>query len=691
MEFRDYAAKETSAAVVRLLAARAEASQQQLRALRDAFDRAVKEAEGAAEAPPEIDTDLQELVRRLNNAATAAVRAAAQRIQEEAAATLLGVQTELDGERTRAEDLAAQLAESRTEAAALRTELQAEADRAARAEHTLSEATQRNEEVEAARLLAETGRQEEAAARASAEEQVRDTRRQLEAVRAEAYELTSKVTATARILDGEREEHGQTRDALAAAEQHLREVESARTRLDNELQFVRRGLDDAMAESARLAVQVESDAAERATMTADLDVCHESIARLEHKCAAADSHAREQSEARAAAEHEVQLLRRSLEDAISDAARLTVRLEDAAGDHTGTLAELNTARAELDDLRSHRGELEGERNDALAGLRSLEETYADQSETVRSLEARLESAVQTEIQLRVEAEGHEQELAGRLAQLESVREQLASLTSLFDASLQAADDLAAAHNINEVLTALVRQLSTVYSRVAMFRVKGNKLEGDYQIGFNLTTDVTKLVIPLSVDSLMARAASSGVIETHTGSESDERKQAPFGSSTAAALAVPIVVRGETLAVVYAEEAESGSDVPAVPTASHETFARLLSHHTVAQITRMSDELRAVTELRDYATMLVQEAAQMYSADTEAGRSPDELRTRLKDTIDCARQLFTQRASLDNPGAIVLIDDQIAAAIEAEAGSPFASDLAAASGISERTGRAAEAS
>ena len=691
MEFRDYAAKETSAAVVRLLAARAEASQQQLRALRDAFDRAVKEAEAAAETPPEIDTDLQELVRRLNNAATAAVRAAAQRIQEDAAATLLGVQTDLDGERTRAEELAAQLAESRTESAALRTELRAETERAARAEHSLSEAMQRNEEVEAARLLSETGRQEEAAARASAEEQVRETRRQLEGVRAEAYDLSSKLTSISKNFEAERDEHGRTRDALAAAEQHVREVESARTRIDNELQFVRRGLDDAMAESARLAVQVESDAADRAALTADLEVCRESIGRLEHECIAADAHAREQSEARAAAEHQVQLLRRSLEDAIADAARLTVRLEDAAGDHTGTLAELNTARAEIDDLRAHRSELETERNDALAKLRSLEGTYADQSETVHSLEARLEAAAQTEIQLRVEAEGHEQELAGRLAQLDSVREQLASLTSLFDTSLHAADDLAAAHNINEVLTALVRQLSTVYSRVALFRVKGNKLEGDYQIGFNLTTDVTKLVIPLSVDSLMARAASSGVIETHTGSESDERKQAPFGSSTAVALAVPIVVRGDTMAVVYAEEAESGSDVPAAPTASHETFARLLSHHTVAQITRMSDELRSASELRDYAAMLVQEAAQMYGADTEAGRSPDELRTRLKDTIDCARQLFVQRASLDNPAAVSLIDDQIAAAIEGDAGSPFARDLAAASGISERAGRAAEAS
>src|SRR5688572_31686601 len=238
MEFRDYAAKETSAAVVRLLAARAEASQQQLRALRDAFDRAVKEAEAAAETPPEIDGDLQELVRRLNNAATAAVRAAAQRIQEEAAATLLGVQTELDGERTRAEELAAQLAESRTESTALRTELRAETDRAARAEHTLAEAVQRNEEVEAARLLAETGRQEEAAARASAEEQVRETRRQIEAVRAEASDLTSKVAAISKSLDAERDGHGRTRDALAAAEQHVREVESARTRIDNELQFV---------------------------------------------------------------------------------------------------------------------------------------------------------------------------------------------------------------------------------------------------------------------------------------------------------------------------------------------------------------------------------------------------------------------------------------------------------------------
>ena len=39
----------------------------------------------------------------------------------------------------------------------------------------------------------------------------------------------------------------------------------------------------------------------------------------------------------------------------------------------------------------------------------------------------------------------------------------------------------------------MRQLSVEFARVAVFRVKGNRLEGEYQIGLDQTTDVMNAI------------------------------------------------------------------------------------------------------------------------------------------------------------------------------------------------------
>ena len=102
----------------------------------------------------------------------------------------------------------------------------------------------------------------------------------------------------------------------------------------------------------------------------------------------------------------------------------------------------------------------------------------------------------------------------------------------------------------------------------------------------------------------------------------------------------------------------------------------------------------LNELRDYAAMLLQEAQEMYGADIQAQKGEDERRSRLKDTIDCARQLYAQRAALEGSAAALLFDDRIAAVVETDPDAPFARDLAAIAGTRERHAeprRAAEAS
>ncbi len=693
MDFRDYAAKETSVLLARLLAGRSEIWLEQLRALRDSFDAAARAAETAADSAPQFEADVQELVRRLNNAASAAVRASAQRFQDEAAERIAAIQTDLDAERSRGEELAALLAEVQAQNESLRSDLRSEIHRASVAERDLSTVRALQDELDAARLAAEAAAEEHARARAAAEDELRETRGLLDTALSEAAGLHGQLDAEASERDGLHEELGGLRDNLERAEAAARDAEQARTSAEEELHLVQKSLEDAIAEAARLSVQLDDGATERAALIDDLTATRHTVQRLESSLVDAEALAREQSQARAAAEHELHLLRRSLEDAIEDAARLTVQLEEAAAEKGTMLADLSVARTEIDEVRAQLAGVEAERDFNRSSVLGLELVQAGQAETIRDLENRLESARSAEASVRAAVAGSEQALAGGRAEIGALEGQVARLQSLLEDSVRAADELSGETTITGLLTGIVRQLSSVYSRVALFRLKGNRLEGEHQIGFDLNTDVTKLVIPLSVDSLIARAAISRDVESLTGSELDDSRHAPFGSSAAAAFAFPVVVNNETLAVLYAEQPgdHSSLDLNRRPMEQLAIFAKLLVRHAVALLMRLTQELKALSELREYAVMLLQEAEQMYSADTESGKADTELQRRLKDTIDCARQLYAQRAALDGPTAASLFDDQIVAAIESRAGTPFARDLAACVGQPEQARRAAEAS
>jgi len=98
--------------------------------------------------------------------------------------------------------------------------------------------------------------------------------------------------------------------------------------------------------------------------------------------------------------------------------------------------------------------------------------------------------------------------------------------------------------------------------------------------------------------------------------------------------------------------------------------------------RMSHELKALEDLRQYAAMLLQEAEQMYASDTEAGVPDDDRRRRLQDTLDCARQLYAQRASLEGSAAALLFDELLAAVAASSPPTPFSRDLAHAGPLKE---------
>jgi chemotaxis protein histidine kinase CheA len=322
--------------------------------------------------------------------------------------------------------------------------------------------------------------------------------------------------------------------------------------------------------------------------------------------------------------------------------------------------------------------------------------HTSQEKLRQELQAKIDAAVAAQARAADLAKSNEAQLRAARAQVEAARAELdASRVDLSSADghmerlLVSFEGLAGASNITDLLIALAETLATEFKRVALFRLKGNKLQGEYQTGFDLSTDVGKVVIPLSMDSLLARAVTSGCIETMEADNPDAPK-APFGGSPSCALALPVAAGGETLGILYADDGPDGNTSdPAGARGLKGRYAELLLRHTVALALRLTAELRNLAELRGHASRLLNHAEEMYVADVEAGTHPAELKARLLENVECARRLYAQRVAIEGPAAANLLEDQLVQLVEQRVDSQFGRDLASIVDVS--AGRRAEAS
>jgi hypothetical protein len=349
---------------------------------------------------------------------------------------------------------------------------------------------------------------------------------------------------------------------------------------------------------------------------------------------------------------EVAGLARTLEEAMEDKAAA----EDAAGvAHSQAQAADAKLAAVTELLKTH-----------AARVKVLERAQQDHERTIKDLQARKPNPQGADV--------------------------TRAALSVFEDLLGAFEALAGATTISDVLTTMVEHMATEFSRVALFRVKSNHLLGEHQIGFDLKTDISKVVIPLGMDSVLTKAAASGNIEQLSPAELAEGNKVPFSGKPSCAIALPVAAAGETLAIVYADDSggERGSDVSPLLRLH---FADAMRQHAVSVLTRMKAELKALAELRTYAASLLQEIEAMYVADTGAGTQGEDLQARLKVNLDYARSIYANRASLEDADAGNLLDDAISAVVAEHQDDRYRHDLAVVSGHS-RAGeqkRTAEAS
>jgi hypothetical protein len=649
MEFRDYAAKETSALVARALGEASEESRQRVQAFRSAINAATKALETALGSPPQVD--LTELVNRLAKAATAEAEAAAQRVSAdakveaqrhaaEAKAVIDQLQAQLKAETTQKETLAASLEEVRVQAEELRLELQTDKDRIENARHELASTREAHKKAEAARVEAVAARDKEARVRAAIEGELQTEKQKLESARSE---LTTARDAHKKV-EAERVEAVNARDKEARA----------RAAAQTELEKLGTSLEAARAEARQIEQELDSVRADSGQSARELEAALGEKARLEEAVKSAQS-------ATQAAETKLATLTSVFK---TSSARVKA-LERAEMEHQTVVHDLED---KLTALEQRHEAVITEFEDRLA---AMQETHV--AEKIE-LEERLTAAISAETSL-----------AGR--DTETI--------SLLDELLGGFQSLASATTIAEVLTTLVRRLAAEFSRVALFRLKGNRLEGQEQLGFDSKTDIGKVLMPIGMDSLMTRAAGSSRIERLTGDELEDSSRGLFGGSPSCALALPIVVHGETLAIVYADDsgrAESERTEAALEMKTR--FADALLQHAVALLMRLTTELRTLAELRTYATALLSELEEMYVSDVSAGKADEELQKRLKDNLEYARSIFANRIALECPDAGPLLDDQLAALLDSQQDTPFGRDLAVVaghSGLSSGSARAAEAS
>jgi predicted nucleic acid-binding Zn-ribbon protein len=646
MEFQDYAARETSALFGRLRASQAGASLQQLQAIRDAIDAAAR----AIETAPEPDQELDELITGLTAAAHEEARRAgdeSRRISQEARRAIDEAEEAVQKQLEENARLAAAVAKADVETALLRSELEIAQERADTAE--------------------------------------RDFLATVEA-------------------------HGELEAALKAADNETRHLVQAKTHLEEDLAATRATLEQAISDVDHLRHDVDRHHAERSEFERHMAVAH---AVSDERDALAAELERTRGE-RAALQQQLlsagqttaerDALAREREILGDHARLLEVELESSQARITTLEIELSAANgrsctfeADLDAVRGRTHTLEGdlaaaiaavERHDVVvtelemsrARTQTLEAERAEREDAMRQLQLRLDDALQAEARLREQVETKLREAAARASeaagdpeQSEALRWEVERMVSLFDASVRAVNEMASARTSADLLSELIKRLSLQFSRVALFRVKGQGLEGELQVGFE-DTDIAKLVLPITVDSLLTRAINSGTVESITGTDLARRLGTPFNGTPTSAVALPILLQGTTVAVVYADDADM-PDYARGP-AVHESsvaFAKLLVGEATLLMMCHTHELKVLAELRQYATTLVQEAKEMYLADAEAGKPAAQLKGRLKDNIECASQLYAYRAAMEGTAAASLLDDQIAA--EMNGTSSFARDLA----------------
>ena len=308
------------------------------------------------------------------------------------------------------------------------------------------------------------------------------------------------------------------------------------------------------------------------------------------------------------------------EIAEAESARSQQRLDTEAGEKQKLSVALDEARNQLRALDEQRLALANQLNGTSAQISALRNANVESERSRREMQTRLDAALATEASLRHRIAEGELEMAQ--ARMEAQSTNLTAVSLSVDRLLTGFEQLAAASTTQDILAALASALASDFSRVALFSVKGKRLEGVLQIGFESTSDISKIVIPLTPTSLLAKAMLSDRVEAFPADELDASVRGPFGGTPEYVLALPIAVHGETLAVVYADDSGQSKAECARPS-DRAKFAELLRRYAIPCLAKHAPKAERPEELSTYAKLLLDEVEYMLLCGS--GRRPERHR------------------------------------------------------------------
>jgi chemotaxis protein histidine kinase CheA len=492
--------------------------------------------------------------------------------------------------------------------------------------------------------------------------------------------------------------HAEAQKTIDAIRHDLHEQTSQKEHLESSLNELR-----SQADALRADLRAATTDADKAK--ADAAKAWEAKQHADAETQKADAEAEKAETARERAEA---ALRKA--EAAREQAETSLRKAEAAREQAETAREkADTARQQADATRKQaelaaqkdaqaKTAAESELQKVRSSVEKLRAELTTNERVRRDLELKLDTELTSSKTLRQKVADAEDETERVRADSELAMQALATSAAKkpLDRLLATFEHLTKATTTTEVLTTVGDALAKEFSRVAVFSVSANHLEGMHQVGFDFKRDISKVVIPMTMDSLLTGAVTSGRVQGFFGSELTDSSCAPFGGTPGFVLTLPISVRGETLAVIYADNSEQRDS--AVAADRGVKFAELLLWHAVPMLTKLTAELQAVAEVRSYTTSLLNEIECMYDADVAASMHADEIASRLKNNVECARRLYAQRIEAEELSfPTSLIEEQLAALAATKSGTAFGRELAnvdrraeAVPGRSSRR-RAAEAS
>ena len=454
------------------------------------------------------------------------------------------------------------------------------------------------------------------------------------------------------------------RAAEAEAEQRWApRVEAVRTewtnRLESEIASVRSESERRMvAEAMRVRVEAEQAAAE-------------SAARVREELEQALATERERATDELAAER--QRLSEERQQLLGEREELQQQLTRVRGELDSLRGELTTLRPQLEalqrDMNAATGELDRTRQ-LLEAATAERESASRARDEAGEREHRLTSELTLERQGR-EDDARRQEQAAAAVSEARIAERQTQLATV-ERVLNAIKAMDTGRSLSDVLGSLTESAAAEAPRVALFVVNAGELRGWKTVGFSNPTSSLQVSIKeegLLTDALRRREPA--VTADGAGPAAPAFASLPAGR---AAMAVPLLVGSQPVAVLYADDAADGT--PAAPASWPEAIQILGRHASVilAHLTaaRAAEAMRrsltpsmpqasagapAVAEdgnsARRYARLLVSEIKLYNEAAVNLGRQKRDLLARLKPEIERARSLYSERISpaVDSRGTL----------------------------------------